>query len=201
MGRLSLAIQVMHEALLDYLNLYRRFFDAAPDMFLSLAPAGQRILDANTAFCRTLGLLKDEVLGQPVNRFVKLDKGWERALSEGGELITGSIHGPSGIIRVEASISLEGASGGQPWVLGTILRDVTLRDALYSELLQKSTALEKALEEIKSVEELKDEFLTTLSHELKTPLVSLKGFAAAASRQGLRGSGSKVPGNMLAQPQ
>ena len=57
-----------------------------------------------------------------------------------------------------------------------ILRDVTLRDALYSELLQKSTALEKALEEIKSVEELKDEFLTTLSHELKTPLVSLKGF-------------------------
>ncbi|BEQ15427.1 sensor histidine kinase [Desulfoferula mesophila] len=176
MGRLSLAIQVMHEALLDYLNLYRRFFDAAPDMFLSLAPAGQRILDANTAFCRTLGLLKDEVLGQPVNRFVKLDKGWERALSEGGELITGSIHGPSGIIRVEASISLEGASGGQPWVLGTILRDVTLRDALYSELLQKSTALEKALEEIKSVEELKDEFLTTLSHELKTPLVSLKGF-------------------------
>ena len=55
MGRLSLAIQVMHEALLDYLNLYRRFFDAAPDMFLSLAPAGQRILDANTAFCRSPG--------------------------------------------------------------------------------------------------------------------------------------------------
>lgn len=176
MGRLSLAIQVMHEALLDYLNLYRRFFDAAPDMFLSLAPAGQRILDANTAFCRTLGLLKDEVLGQPVERFVKLDKGWDRALSEGGELITGQIRGPGGIIRVEASISLEGGPGGQPWVLGAILRDVTLRDALYSELLQKSTALEKALEEIKSVEELKDEFLTTLSHELKTPLVSLKGF-------------------------
>lgn len=176
LGRLALAIQVMHEALLDYLNLYRRFFDNAPDMFLSLAPAGQRILDANTSFCRTLGLLKDEVLGQPVERFVQLDKGWDRALSEGGELITGQIRGPGGIIRVEASISLEGSPAGQPWVLGAILRDVTLRDALYSELLQKSAALEKALEEIKSVEELKDEFLTTLSHELKTPLVSLKGF-------------------------
>ena len=176
LGRLALAIQVMHEALLDYLNLYRRFFDSAPDMFLSLAPAGQRILDANTAFCRTLGLLKDEVLGQPVERFVQLDKSWDRALSEGGELITGQIKGPGGIIRVEASISLEGSPAGQPWVLGAILRDVTLRDALYSELLQKSTALEKALEEIKNVEELKDEFLTTLSHELKTPLVSLKGF-------------------------
>ena len=117
MGRLSLAIQVMHEALLDYLSLYRRFFDAAPDMFLSLAPAGQRILDANTAFCRALGLLKDEVLGQPVERFVELDKGWDRALSEGGELITGQIKGPGGIIRVEASISLEGGPGGQPWIL------------------------------------------------------------------------------------
>ena len=70
-------------------------------------------------------------------------------------MITGQIKGPGGIIRVEASISLEGGPGGQPWVLGAILRDVTLRDALYSELLQKSTALEKALEEIKSVEELK----------------------------------------------
>ncbi|MBU1274434.1 MAG: PAS domain S-box protein [Proteobacteria bacterium] len=176
LGRLALAIQVMHEALLDYLNLYRRFFDTAPDMFLSLAPAGQRILDANTSFCRALGLLKDEVLGQPAERFVQLDKGWDRAMSEGGELITGQIKGPGGTIKVEASISLEGSPGGQQWVLGAILRDVTLRDALYRELLQKSTALEKALEEIKSVEELKDQFLTTLSHELKTPLVSLKGF-------------------------
>lgn len=190
LGRLALAIQVMHEALLDYLNLYRRFFDTAPDMFLSLAPAGQRILDANTSFCRALGLLKDEVLGQPAERFVQLDKGWDRALSEGGELITGQIKGPGGTIRVEASISLEGSPGGQQWVLGAILRDVTLRDALYSELLQKSTALEKALEEIKSVEELKDQFLTTLSHELKTPLVSLKGFlqllrqGRASSEQG-----------------
>ena len=176
LGRLALGIQVMHEALLDYLSLYRRFFDSAPDMFLSLAPAGKRILDANTSFCRAVGMLKDEVLGQPVERFVHLDKGWEEALGAGSEFIAGHIETSNGIINVEASISLEGNPEGQPWVLGAILRDVTLRDALHRELLQKSTALEKALEEIRSVDELKDEFLTTLSHELKTPLVSLKGF-------------------------
>ncbi|MCB2228984.1 MAG: PAS domain-containing protein [Desulfarculaceae bacterium] len=184
LGRLALAIQVMHEALMDYLSLYRRFFDAAPDMFLSLAPAGQRILDANTAFCRAVGMLKDEVLGQPVERFVDLDKGWEEALGSGSEFISGQIKTDSGIIKVEASISLEGNPEGQPWVLGAILRDVTLRDALHGELLQKSTALEKALEEIRSVEELKDEFLTTLSHELKTPLVSLKGFLQLLKKGG-----------------
>ena len=191
LNRLILAIQVMHEALLDYLSLYRRFFDTSPDMFLTLAPAGQRIMEANLSFCRAVNRLKDEVLGQPVDRFLSLDKSWEQALSEGGELITGQIKGPEGTIKVEVNISLERGPEGQPWVLGAILRDVTLRDALHDELLKKSTALEKALEEIKTVEELKDEFLTTLSHELKTPLVSLKGFLQLL-RQGQLGSDEAI---------
>ncbi len=176
LGRLSLAMQFMREALVDYLSLYRRFFDAAPDMFLSLGPAGGVILDANQAFCQAVGLLKSEVLGQPVARFVALDKGWDLSLETWQELQAGQMRADHGIIKVEASISLERGPEGQPWILGIILRDVSQREALHNELLNKSTALEKALAEIKSVEDLKDQFLTTLSHELKTPLVSLKGF-------------------------
>lgn len=190
LNRLALAIQVMHEALFDYLSLYRRFFDAAPDMFLSLAPASRRILEANQAFCRGVGRLRDEVLGQPVGRFVTLDKGWDNAVSSVGDLLTGHIESTQGTLKIEASINLAGGPEGQPWVLGVILRDVTLRETLHGELLRKSTALEKALEEIKDVEELKDEFLTTLSHELKTPLVSLKGFLQLL-RQG-RGDASQT---------
>lgn len=176
LNRLALAIQVMREALVDYLSLYRRFYDTAPDMFLSLAPAGTRVLDANTAFCRAVGRLKAEVIGQNASLFLTLDKGWEEALAGGGELFSGTIKGERGPVKVEVSLSLERGPEGQPWVLGAILRDVTLRDSLHEELMRKSAALERALEEIKSVDELKDQFLTTLSHELKTPLVSLKGF-------------------------
>jgi two-component system, OmpR family, phosphate regulon sensor histidine kinase PhoR len=176
LGRLGLGIQVLREALVDYLSLYRRFFDVAPDMFLSIGTANFQILDANQAFCQKLGLLPNEVRDQPVGRFVTLEQPWDEALRQVGQLHKGQVLRRQGNIDIEASLSLEHGPGGQPWVLGLILRDVSLQKALVDELLKKSTALEKALQEIQSVENLKDQFLTTLSHELKTPMVSLKGF-------------------------
>lgn len=176
LGRLSLAVQVLREALVDYLSLYRRFFDAAPDMFVSLAPHNEAILDANQAFCRAVGQLKSEVVGKPVSQFVNLDQPWNQVLSRSRGLLPGKMDSVRGMIEVEASVSLEQAPGGQIWAAGVMLRDVSQTKRLVDELVRKSAALERALEEIKGVENLKDQFLTTLSHELKTPLVSLKGF-------------------------
>ena len=176
MDRLELAVQVMHSALVDRLSLYRRFFDGAPDMFLTVMAAGGRIIDANPAFCSTVGMLTNEVLDRSVGRFVTLDKDWEFALNHPGELISGVLHTDKGERKIEASVSHQPSPEGRPWIMGLILRDVSVREALHQEIISKSAALERALEEIRNVEELKDQFLTTLSHELKTPLVSLKGF-------------------------
>lgn len=176
LDRLDLSIQVMYSALADRLNHYRRFFQDAQDMFLTFIAAGGRVTEANQSFCRAVGLLESEVIGQPVERFVTLEKDWNFIVENPGRLLGGLLHTDKGERRIEASISVEGEPLDQLWILGMIVRDVEQREALHQALLTKSTALEKALGEVRSVEKLKDQFLTTLSHELKTPLVSLKGF-------------------------
>ncbi len=173
---LGLAIQVMHEALSEQLSIYRRFFDESPDMFVSISPVAGTVLEANQAFCRAVGRLPSEVLGRKAQDFLSLDLGWDVSGEPVQQLQAGHLRTDQGIMKVEANLTLERGSQGKLWVVGAILRDVSRHEALMQELLRKSSALERALMEIKKVEDLKDQFLTTLSHELKTPLVSLKGF-------------------------
>ena len=80
LSRLAITVQYMRDALVDFMSLYRRFFEAAPDMLLTLSPAGGRILNANQAFSRALGLLNSEVMGKRVDEFVELEAGWDAVL-------------------------------------------------------------------------------------------------------------------------
>lgn len=176
LDRLDRSVQSYYSALGERLLLYRRFFEAAGDMFITFIAAGGRITEANRSFCRAVGKLPSEVIGQPVGRFITLGMDWDLVAQRPGELLTGTINTELGQVRVEASLSVESEPENQLWVMGMILRDIDQRESLHHALLAKSAALEQALREVRSVEKMKDQFLTTLSHELKTPLVSLKGF-------------------------
>ncbi|AKB85221.1 hypothetical protein MCMEM_1168 [Methanococcoides methylutens MM1] len=53
------------------------------------------------------------------------------------------------------------------------------------ELSKVNMELEKANKELKSLDVMKDEFLSNISHELKTPLVSIKGYGELISEETL----------------
>ncbi|MEZ5335167.1 MAG: PAS domain-containing sensor histidine kinase [Methanolobus sp.] len=57
------------------------------------------------------------------------------------------------------------------------IRDITERKQTEEALKESTQELEHAYEELKSLDRLKDEFLSNLRHELNTPLTSIKGFS------------------------
>jgi signal transduction histidine kinase len=76
----------------------------------------------------------------------------------------------------------------------TIVLIVTISGAFGAFLLNsfralrdKEGKLKVALEEVKSAEKAKNEFISMLSHELKTPLLPIKGYSDMLLQQGLLG--------------
>ena len=61
-------------------------------------------------------------------------------------------------------------------IVGNIM-DITERKLTEEKNKKAAEELAKAYEELKSLDKMKDEFLSNVSHELKTPLVSIEGYS------------------------
>lgn len=65
---------------------------------------------------------------------------------------------------------------GRPAILGSIL-DITPRKKLEEELMQSFNKLNAAYAELEKLNALRTDFLSNISHELKTPLTSIRGYS------------------------
>jgi PAS domain S-box-containing protein len=141
-----------------------------------------RIAYCNPAAEKIRNIKMDQVLGQPI-----LDchpqKAHSKVLQIIEDLRSGRIkgHHRMNIQMVEGKFydnTYTAVRGPKNKYLGTIVvsKEITQRKKTEDELKEALKKLKTANEELRRLDQTKDDFLSNVSHELKTPMISVMGY-------------------------
>ena len=183
---LQAQVDELHDAYADLDAARLRYFDLydlAPVGYCSVSDTGL-ILDANLTATTLLGVARTQLIGQTIQHFIafadrdiyhlyrqKLLATGEpqtcelRLLKEGGpefwaQLIATDTQGPTGLHTHRL-----------------VLTDIDTRRRLAEALKYKNVELQRATTEAQQANSAKSDFLSSMSHELRSPLNAILGFA------------------------
>ncbi|HEY9854778.1 MAG TPA: PAS domain-containing sensor histidine kinase [Stenomitos sp.] len=167
--------------------ILQAMLEHAPDGVVVIDSSG-RIVFLNRQIERYFGYGRDELLGQPIEvlvpeRFRGIHPEYRRQYFAhptvrpmGAGLEPNGRRKDGSEFPIDASLSPVQTEHGL--LVMAIVRDISVRRHLVGELSRKTVRLEEALRELQEADRYKDEFLSVLSHELKTPLNFIMGFAS-----------------------
>jgi PAS domain S-box-containing protein len=162
---------------------YRDLYEESPQLFRTIDRDG-KIIDCNKAYANTLGYSKEEVLGASIfdhtadNDLPAIRESfrtWRKnGLVKGREIWMKRKDGTIFPALLNAT-SIFGTNG---LLIGsnTVITDLTEIHEARKKIQEHEVLIENQLEELQKMARSKNEFIAMITHELKTPLVPIKGY-------------------------
>ena len=165
------------------LSKYESLYENSPEMYRTVNVDGI-IVDCNRAYEAKMGYTKHEIIGRNLT-----DHTADRSVSD--MLINMAQWRISGTCKPVESWMKKNDNTEFPVMIsptnlfdedGALLgRNVVIQD------LTKMKETKEMLDQHKQIDKMKDEFLTGITHELKTPLTPIIGFSQALAKPGMLG--------------
>ena len=162
---------------------YKSLYEGSPILYRTINLDGI-IIDCNQAYADALMYSKDEIIGKAIfdhtadNDLEKIResfKNWRRA----GKVKNKEIwlkRKDGTIFPTLLSATSYYDENGNLVGSNTVITDITELYEARKKLQQKELQIENQLEELQRLQKSKNEFISIVTHELKTPLVPIKGY-------------------------
>ncbi|MDE1727684.1 MAG: PAS domain-containing sensor histidine kinase [Thaumarchaeota archaeon] len=161
---------------------FRSLYDTSPDLMRTINSDGN-ITDCNDAYAINLGYEKQEVIGMSI-----FDHTAEKNMDNMRQIF-GAWKSGQGIINKEIWMKRKDGTifptllsattfyeGDNQMRSNTIIKDITELYNARKKIEENEAHIRAQYEQLRRIDKSKEEFLTMITHELKTPLVPIQGY-------------------------